>query len=330
MLEGKKTSIYIGLPRCGSSYLQQEIFPQIGNYYNLSNRRETKYFKTRCAFDAGVAEGIVQRNVESFDQKCDYAIISGGSFSGIGDRGLKKYTPSYREEFAKNLSLLFPEARIVLVVREFFDRITSLYCHKTATYQGYQTLKEFVETHFSDCPDDMCFGGEYYMGFDYDRLIEIYGKFFGLDNLLVLPYEQMKNNKTEFLSSLAAFIDSELILEASDRVVKPSIRLVREVELRRRMNIVRRRTVALRLLRHTNRTWTDRLEKSIWGGYARRLQGDLKATHSNEVLSLNSGYFPDRVLRRLAASNRALQEMGYFDLGTYGYFGFGHTDERAA
>ncbi|MDQ3918109.1 MAG: hypothetical protein M3348_06490, partial [Acidobacteriota bacterium] len=95
------------------------------------------------------------------------------------------------------LRSLYPGSRILIVTRGFKGLIMSVYSQ--CVRLGTRLQLDGVCREFSEClrVDD-----DHYWDFDY--LLRLYGAAFGAENLIVLPYELLRDDQERFLATLEA------------------------------------------------------------------------------------------------------------------------------
>ena len=162
-----KIVIHIGLHKTGTTFLQQEIFSKIPNI----NYQNTVNLTTK------VVPNVI--NVFS-DENLD-----GGSYRLFNIAG-QRYT------ILKNLHALFPDAYIILCLRDKDAWLQSAYKQYAMAYFGYTFL-------------------EYFRKFDkrvldFDVYVKYLQSLFGVDNVLVTSYENLKNEPEEFVDRICSFI----------------------------------------------------------------------------------------------------------------------------
>jgi len=125
--------IHIGYPKNASTALQTDIFPNIdGAYYLGRHYKDKGGYETQELFEA-LYDVSMQDSIEYSEEKTkskveftlnlisknfDKVIISSEAFTNnVADRGL----------IAKRLKLLFPQARIMIVIRNQVDALKSMY-----------------------------------------------------------------------------------------------------------------------------------------------------------------------------------------------------------
>ena len=134
---------------------------------------------------------------------------------------------------AQRLHSVEPQAKIVMVVREQVEMISSVY--KQMVSEGYPG--RFSDMLHSRSWKTVGFDPAY---FEYDILVNRYQSLFGKDNVLVLPYERMRSDSAEFIRQLCDFLDVAVI--ESPKAKKTINRSLADISLNmtRRMNHYRR------------------------------------------------------------------------------------------
>jgi len=117
--------------------------------------------------------------------------LSGNPHSGAYDN----------KNIADRLFSVFPQAKILIVIREQRSAILSNY-KQYIKMGGICTLQEYLFP-----PIDGKIPLFRLDNFKYHKLIEYYVKLYGLDKVKVMIYEQFKSNPIEFINELANFIE---------------------------------------------------------------------------------------------------------------------------
>lgn len=102
---------------------------------------------------------------------------------------------------ADRLAQTFPEARVLLVIREQRSMLVSVY-KQYVKQGGAASFRDYVRPVRGALRVPL-FRFDY---LEYHRLIGYYESLFGSENLLVLPYEQFRAEPEEFLGRLARFV----------------------------------------------------------------------------------------------------------------------------
>ena len=177
-LESKKELyIHVGLHKTATTFLQNEIFPKLKGvkYYNLikaKNRQE-------ILFASMEENGKI--------------LISDEDISGtpliFGSKAIE------REKMAYALHKLFPDAKIIVGIRDKDSWFNSVKNHILRTYP-YRGKKEVMEN----------FDYEY---LEFDKYINLLKKLFGENNVYVYVYEDLKANPNKFIEGICKFIGVE-------------------------------------------------------------------------------------------------------------------------
>ncbi len=166
--------IHIGMQKTGTTYLQNEVFPKLKNVYYFSRPRdvfradsekEKKYLVSHEAF-SGYPHHI---------DRIDY---------GVDDR--------YR--IANRLNKVYPNAKIILGIREKDDWFKSLF-RQYAKMKGGAELRDFEERF-----DEGFLDYEGYIAYLEDLFSDVY----------VYHFETLKEDHEEFVKGICDFMDVEL------------------------------------------------------------------------------------------------------------------------
>lgn len=214
----RKTLIHIGYHKTGTSWLQRYLFgrrdrgfaplaPENGLTVKQSAKFMSRYFvydedgkllspfKSRDDEVRALLPGL--RPSEASVPVVSAERLSGNPHSGGFDA----------KAIAGRLADSFPDARVLIVVREQASMILSTYFQYlkiggTAPLRTYLTqdydgrLPGFAPAHL-----------------EYHRLIDHYQGLFGKDDVLVLPYETFRNDARSFVAALADFAGAEVDAE---------------------------------------------------------------------------------------------------------------------
>lgn len=208
-----KVLIHIGLPRCASTYLQEVFFPSLpvdifNNWGCDKEKLSNEVFKSVKSdnFDESYFTKWISGKI---NKKNDTLVISQESL-GWGDAETTNIT-------ANNLYKSFPDAEILIIIREQFSFITSNYCYKVTTGCFHETknLGEYI---------DFLYEINFFDQLEYDKLIRYYQNLFGKDKVYVLPVEMLKNEHGLFNSSLLDIfgIESDFFSKKNKKLVNRS------------------------------------------------------------------------------------------------------------
>jgi hypothetical protein len=221
--------LHIGYHKTGTTWLQQNVFgdPMAGfsqmggaqrliavNAFDFRPKRIRKQMERRIG--QAQAQGLV-------------AVLSSERLSGEPHFG------GYDSELIANrLAAVFPNARILVVIREQTSMFLSIY-KEYIRRGGAATLRQYLAT-----PQDGYWLPQFRFEFlEYHRLIGYYQNLFGAESVMVLPYELLRGQPGAFLGRIGEFVS----VPAAQPQVRP-------------MN-VSPSAFALALKRHANRLFVQ-------------------------------------------------------------------------
>lgn len=302
--------LHIGYHRTGSTWLQRIVFggPEPGGFICpwerdlivreliLVDPFEFDADAARDAFAPGMKLALEESRVPVLSQER----LSGSPFSGGFDS----------RPIAERLAAVFPEGRVLVVIRDQVDMIVSIW-KRYVRVGGAASLRSFVRPPQTRKLDVPLFD---FAHVDYARLVSCYQRLFGRANVLVLPFELLTEDPVGFVSSIAGFAGATPPKVADTRPRNVSQSALASA-LKRRLNLllvrdavnpaapfddarINRRLIAgfrsfdrVRFLRALRARWERRLREE-----AHEVVGD-----------------------RYAESNRTLVELTGVELGRYGY-----------
>ena len=190
--------IHIGYPKALSSWMQKHLFKPEHGYVSILNSMESTISvidPPPFGFDEDAALAYIKASLARTPQHSGMTpVISAEALIG------NPYCGGFNaKQNADRLKQLFPEGRILIIVREQQKLIRSLY--KTLVTWGMpHTIKRLLN------PVDTSLAPQFNLEFlRYDKAVAYYQQLFGKDNVLVLPYEQFVEDPTLFLRSLFHF-----------------------------------------------------------------------------------------------------------------------------
>ncbi|WP_158995715.1 hypothetical protein [Mucilaginibacter sp. L196] len=182
--------IHIGFPKTGSTFLQEwfSLHPQMHYSPNGLAGFYNTYEISRLAADQKGRD--IKYFVTSGEELSIPSLVSGTTINS-GEQNLADLIS--KEQAQKNvceiLSSLYPDGKILIITRGFKEIITSGYS-EYIRHGGTLSIKDFTKVGFTED------GG----GLNYSLLIDIYEKAFGKQNVIVLPYELLRDDQAQFLS----------------------------------------------------------------------------------------------------------------------------------
>ncbi len=305
--------VHIGLSKCASTYLQKIIFPGIGNYSDVaSSPDEDKYHLLRPGMKPEEYRRIVAKHMVNPIPESKWLVISCEDYTELLFKGFAdvffKWKSMQRELYhfsnaviTENIARTYPQARIIVVIREQLDWAVSRY---KMIYRGGKT---------SSSIDDLL--SEPLEG--YDIMIERYQNRFGKENVLVLPLEMMRHDRANFIKSITGFIGTDFKTVAPDIKVNAAPDLKHTVEYERLKNRWRLN------IRHA--FWLTPPVQFIMQVMARLLVAFLKPFFILRYGASKYNVSPSaetiqRLKPVLESSNRRLEKLTGLNLAQYGYF----------
>ena len=184
--------IHVGFPKSGSTYLQHwfALHPDLSYEPGGLAGLDSVYGVARLA---AVPHKPYRYRVTSYEGLSAPQANAGWSLDYRPD-GLP---PAARQKHACTiLAELFPNATILIVTRGFRSMILSSYSQYLRVGGNLPLVDLLLPAEGSQIQGDgLTPAGQYW---NYDRLIEEYRVAFGTDNVIVLPYELLRDNPGEF------------------------------------------------------------------------------------------------------------------------------------
>lgn len=308
MAEPASTLVHIGYHKTGSSLLQGAFFGGEGGGFALPETPRhhlVEVFVRPPPFCFKVNDALADYGafLDTARAAGKVPVISHERFSGYpGSGGFDSPL------IANRLAETFPGARVLIVVREQLASIRSMYS-QYITDGGSLSFEDFVSRPDPEIHRMPGFQPEFYF---YDNLVRAYWDRFGRDNVLVLPYEMLRGDRSGFSARICAFAGVNPV-EIPDETVNSA-----------------RAPLMQAAQRQVNRWFSDnqlsrqpvvRIRR-VHKGFARAkpVFTRLSPPALDHWLANNLRAKINRKFRGMfAASNRHLGEMIGTDLSTYGY-----------
>jgi len=180
--------IHVGCHKCGSTFLQREVFPKLKNIKTLTFVEENPLseeinYLTQCGelyYKHSYVEKNIHEKLKDFDDIC----LSSEGFSGTNNFILG--TGHQIKYIASRLKRIFGKTKILIIIRNQKKSLPSLY--KDDIKYGYLLdFKQWIQYRYDSCSLNY---------FKYSYLIECYQKYFGIDNVKVVLFESLFNKQT--------------------------------------------------------------------------------------------------------------------------------------
>jgi Sulfotransferase domain len=202
----KTVYLHLGMPKTGTTFLQTRYFPHLEgvSYQN----KEIVELLNRVIYSNPVmldlnsirheADGLLNRVNK------DRLLISQERL--FGDM-LRNYQDNVY--LTGCLKVIFPRAKLIIVVRRQDDLVESIYKQSLQSY-CYQKLNSFLNYRhktFADALDQHGLPNIDVKQINLYSYVRNYVQHFGKDNVTVLPYELLRRDQSAFLNRLAAAIN---------------------------------------------------------------------------------------------------------------------------
>lgn len=308
-----KTYIHIGYPKTASTTLQKDIFPAIKNTKYLG-----KYYKPLKKFlSDDITESlkaIVSQDSISFNQKCVERKLKNGIEEVRGNN--EKVILSF-EDFAQNvvdrgvvaerLFGIFPDAKILIIIRNQIDTLQSMYTFMlmhlgkniNLSYGGpsVQTFERWITEQESFMSRSFISTLNYY------EFITKYWQLFGREKVTVLFFEDLVSSPDLFFDKMADYFDVDEIDMNSNKSVPKRNKGASSKELfsyRIRKGLFPHQSFSKYLSLFMTKVWRRYLEKDV---------GSVRHELSQDTQARLQDYFRE--------GNRRLQEELNVDLAEY-------------
>jgi hypothetical protein len=277
--------VHLGFPKCASTFLQRQIFPNLRSYEYLQMYAET--------------QEIIRKFPHELTDSSPLARLQGKRALISRERILAPaVSPRILPEQAVNAAIwnihaaLGRDVTLLVVIRRQDDIVRSRFRHK------YKALLS-PDNYFVDFPgrrrrsnvwDFQSTNGVYLTGYDYfSRLIPL-AELFGRERVKILLYEDLVENQPLFFSALSDALDED-VSALADRAVA-------------RENVSEKRApVQSLILQRLNNRMRGRLDRIL-----PKREIDISNTFAEELMSI----FKD--------GNRRLSDYFGLSLARYGYF----------
>lgn len=190
--------VHVGYHKTGSSWLQEELFPVLEDVavpLDFGTILEAIVTPHPFVFDEAKFWDEYGATLRAAASKTNVTVLSSERLSGSPHSG------GYDSRIlTQRIQRLFPEAKILVVVREQMQMIASNY-REYIRGGGTCSLKRYLNPPVAN--HRPMFDPDY---FRYDKFVEQYYEAFGTDQVKVLPFEWLKARPKRFVSEVCGFL----------------------------------------------------------------------------------------------------------------------------
>lgn len=216
LLKDQKILIHLGYHKTASTWLQNELFVSSNEVFepfsSLDKAHSTLgefFFQNREGYLLSPFKEHVDLDeiLEVYKRKkgtnkiltISHERLSGNPQAGAFDAPI----------IAKRLNNAFPKARILILIRNQVDLITSCY-FQYLSKGGTKSIEKYLnESYDMRMP---YFSPDH---FDFTDLVTTYQRFFGQKNVMVYPFELFKQDPSYFIAELSNFVGREIDINKS-------------------------------------------------------------------------------------------------------------------
>jgi len=295
--------IHIGYHKTGTTFLQANVFPNLG--LNFIRSPDVAYIAESNNFQPEKFIEILQSNNSDFQPRktiISQEVLSGRAAGTVWDETL----------IADRLHQTFPKAKILIVIRNQFDYIFSLYAMRVI-HRGResQNLSRYLDKRFYPALKEKL---------DYSRLITKYHQLFGKEQVQVLLYEELNTNPDLFIDKVLDFIGVDIDLEFDKTPANKGIYASGIIMANRIINYpfekILNKLLELELIEHPTYA---KFSLKYFAYKKKFIQPLIFKIFSRTPTSQFPADWYDELHGIFSASNSSLQEILDIDLRSFGY-----------
>ena len=299
---------HLGMHKTGTSWLQAVFFSGHPDIFLVADHRqpwkdpllrdlivtpETHFDPDRCRVDFDQSRSTKLRAAQQSHKLLMISAerLSGHPYSGGHDR----------VQILWRIKRAFPEAEILLVIRNQIDAIRSVYKQMVAGGCTIPLTKLLQQRYWKTCGFDPSY-------WDYYEYLNIARRIFGQKAVKVLCYEFMKNNVSQFMDRLCSHYDLRSYYPRdTSKLVNPSLP-DGSIEILRLGNY----------FRETEFNNNPLVKINIIYSVLVTMVPEILQIFSNDTLP-HALALPQSLIERYTHNNQRLAEIVDFPLDTYGY-----------
>lgn len=307
------TIIHIGYHKSASTFLQQQVFPRLPvNYVFFAG--DKRQYLDMIESDDGLDSNLIRNWVDQEiarkypTGKHPTTVLSHEELSGH-PHGYKLISPITT---ARNLKQTFPNAKILIIVRNQLDYLTSLYTFRVAI-KGYETrsFSHFLEEEGKK---------GLYDHLEYHHLVEFYQQLFGVERVAVIPMELLLKSPDDFYGRLFKFMGIPTQLLKNAHPANVSTRSIAILNFWQLFNYLFSQILSLLKLVFGEKPGNFPRFRSSYYDLKRKLTAALsKLLSRSKQLEIERLPMSTKFVERFAESNYRLNKLIGTDLSLFGY-----------
>lgn len=221
----KKFYIHIGMPKAASTSLQKNLFDYLPSFHHIGNSHQNSAIDQQVKT---IIHSIIGCEQSEYNKKEVYRLLS-NKVNAINEKRILLSDESFamgysrfpgqveKFEIARRLKTLFPDAKILLIIRNQATMLQSLYAQKLKNSVNLPTWQEWLKEQKSYSHLTSQFSW-----LKYDKIYETYSYFFGEDNITISLYEDLISEPLRFYSNLKLFFDNCIDISTIEKCLSSS------------------------------------------------------------------------------------------------------------
>lgn len=300
---------HLGHHKTGSTFLQRNVFEAAACFHRVPQREIFHQFihPHELEFDGEKGRAYVAQKQAEADGEGAVPVFSNERLSGCPHSGAYDSI-----EVMRRILQCAPEAKILIFVREQKSMLLSMYSQYVRGF-GCMPLEEYCR------PSDVNHRKEMFkpVYLEFDRLVELYQAHF--ENVLVLPFELLKEDANSVLERLLLFCN----IEGEKR---PSIDLARQKASNTSRSAVLQRLdrffhpLRSKTIPHVGSTYYSSVGRLTTGGLTRLASALPLGFLEKRLRTKDADFIEAFVGQRFRESNLRLARLMKMDLSRYGYY----------
>ncbi|MBN1597448.1 MAG: sulfotransferase [Bacteroidales bacterium] len=188
------TILHIGYPKTATSWLQEKYYPKITNRFLVPRKTLQKYF-----LEPGAFEFDVENTGKIFNEFSDKPLLLSDELllGRLRPGGVKGFVT---KEVANRLHKVFPDARVVLFIRNQIDMVASSYLQYVRSGGNYSIRRFMFPEDYEGSRSNrtVLLGLDYFL---YHQVIDYYKQLFGDDQVDIYLYEDFDSDPKSFIQN---------------------------------------------------------------------------------------------------------------------------------